>query len=361
MTRGALERLIAARIAENGPMALADYMGMALGHPDHGYYMARDPFGVQGDFTTAPEISQMFGELIGIWCADTWSKMSPGPVILTELGPGRGTLMADALRAARGALPEFYQAAEVRLVETSPYLRARQMTALAACGKTVQWHDRFDDVPPGPALVIANEFFDALPVHQVEARNGDWYERRVIVAADGALALAPGTEPAPAEITPLSPGAASDGDIFEAAPLRNDLAAAIATRLVAHGGAVLIIDYGHATPGFGDTFQAVRDHRFTDPFLSPGEADLTAHVDFSALALAAASAGAMTFGPMDMGPFLTALGLESRAERLKSGASAAVIKSIDAAVHRLTAHKQMGTVFKVLVIAAPGGPIPAPF
>jgi len=362
VTHNPLEKIIGAEIRAGGPMSMARYMALVLGHPEHGYYMGRDPFGADGDFTTAPEISQMFGELVGLWCADTWTKMDPGgPMLLAELGPGRGTLMADALRAARAVLPAFFDAVDVHLVETSGSMRRRQKSTLGSCGKTITWHESFDELPHGPLLLIANELFDALPVHQVEARGGKWYERCVTADADGALSITLGDDTAPAEITPPMDTDPRDGAIFEASPQRNRLAAAIALRLATHGGAALIVDYGHTSPGFGDTLQAVRSHQFCKLFADPGKADVTAHVDFSAIAGAATTAGATSFEPIGMGDFLDQLGLAARAERLKSGADAKTAETIDAAVRRLTEPDQMGSHFKVLVIAAPNGPVPAPF
>ncbi|VAW12610.1 SAM-dependent methyltransferase, MidA [hydrothermal vent metagenome] len=356
-----LTAVITAEIETGGPMSVARYMGLALGHPAHGYYMTGEPFGARGDFVTAPEISQMFGELIGLWCADTWSKMAiDGPVMLAELGPGRGTLMADALRAAR-ASPAFLQAADIHLVETSPALRRRQEKTLATWRKPIHWHDRFEDLPHGPLLVIANELFDALPAHQFEVRDGVWHERCVVLAPEGGLAMALSPDPVPPGIVPADFAASPKGSIFEVAPIRERLAGAIAARLVAHGGAGLIIDYGHGSPGLGDTLQAVSAHEYADPLAAPGEADITTHVDFSALVRAATDAGAIALGPIEMGPFLSALGVQTRAAALKSSAPAATAADIDTALHRLTAAEQMGSLFKVLVLTGPGGPVPAPF
>lgn len=361
MTATPLAGIIGAEIASGGPMTVARYMSLALGHRAHGYYMSGDPFGARGDFITAPEISQMFGELIGLWCADTWSKMAiGGPVLVAELGPGRGTLMADALRAAR-ALPPFFRNLEVHLVETSPYLRRRQEETLETCGKPVHWHDRLEELPQGPLLVIANELFDALPAHQFEARDGAWHERCVTLAPDGGLAMALSPDPVPTNIIPSTIADPPEGAVLELAPERERLAGAIAARLAKRGGAALIIDYGHGSTGFGDTLQAVRAHQYADPLAAPGKTDITTHVDFSALARAAANAGARALGPVAMGAFLKALGLEARGERLKAGAPAATAAGIDAAIHRLTAADQMGSVFKVLALAAPDGPVPAPF
>lgn len=352
---------IRAEIEASGPMTIARYMGLALGHPEFGYYITRDPFGAKGDFTTAPEISQMFGEMIGLWCADAWSKSgSPDPVRLVEIGPGRGTLMADALRAA-AALPAFAATIDVHLVETSPVLREHQASKLAHCRRTVTWHDRFEDVGPGPALVIANELFDALPVHQFERRDGHWRERCIGNGPGGGLALRLSPDPAVTGAVPETFSNAPEGAIFEAAPARDRLAATIATRICAHGGAALIVDYGHQKEGLGDTLQALRSHSFDDPFANPGHADITSHVDFAGLARAAQNAGAAISGPAEMGTFLLALGIAERAAGLKSGTPADAVERIDAAISRLTRPDQMGSLFKVLALTVAGAPAPAPF
>jgi SAM-dependent MidA family methyltransferase len=350
-------------IQTEGPMPLGRYMALALGHPTHGYYATRDPLGAAGDFVTAPEVSQMFGELIGLWAAEMWAGLGrPAPVKLVELGPGRGTLMADALRAAR-AMPAFAGALEVHLVETSPVLAAAQRARLADARTPVRWHEALSAVPPGPAIVLANEFVDALPVFQLQARSGAWHERMVGVSADGLiLALAPAPVPGPA-LPELLRGAdaPADGAVHEWRPAGEALTAELAARFAAAPGAALIVDYGHAETGFGDTFQAVRRHRAADPLAAPGEADLTAHVDFAALAGTARGAGAAVFGPMEMGAFLGGLGIRLRAERLAAGAGPAAKADIAAALARLTDPAEMGSLFKVMAIASPGTPPPPPF
>ncbi|MBF0334268.1 MAG: SAM-dependent methyltransferase [Alphaproteobacteria bacterium] len=314
------------------------------------YYHRRDPLGAPGDFTTAPEISQMFGELIGLWCAVVWQSMgAPDPVRLVELGPGRGTLMADLLRAA-GMVPAFRAAIRVHLVETSPALRARQ--AKAVPGAT--WHDSLAEVPDGPTLLVANEFFDALPIRQWVWIGGAWRER--LVAGDETaltFTLGPPTQP------PLVPGRPADGDMIEDRPEGRAVASLIGARLARSGGAALIVDYGHARHAFGDTLQAVRRHRFHPVLEDPGEVDLTAHVDFEALAEAARAEGATTHGPIGQGEWLKALGIDTRAEMLSRDAGAKAL-DIAAALRRLTHPTEMGTLFKVLAITHPGlAPPPA--
>jgi len=348
-----LGRLIARRIALTGPISLADFMAEALSHPRLGYYRHALPVGAAGDFTTAPEISQMFGELLGAWLAERWLAMGRPPgVRLVELGPGRGTLMADALRATRG-VAGFHAALDLHLVEINPPLQALQRTALGDFKPT--WHARFDDVPNGPMLLVANEFFDALPVRQFEKTQRGWVERMVGLEPDGEtlrLALAPGVTPY-ASLLPDAP-AGAQAEISEAG---RAIAAAIGARLRRDSGWALIVDYGYDHGGLGASLQAVRGHRGTDILDRPGETDLSAHVDFAALAEAT---GMPTFGPAGQGDFLRRLGIMQRAETLKSRANAAQRSAVDAALARLIAPDQMGTLFRVMAVgddrsAAPVG------
>ncbi len=350
----ALAERIAAEITDQGPITVARFMELALTEPELGYYMTRDPFGTEGDFTTAPEISQMFGEMIGLWAVVTWEAMgSPAPFVLAELGPGRGTLMADALRAAR-LRPQFVAAAHIALVESSPALRARQKATLA--GHAPAWFDRFEDLPGGPMILIANEFFDALPVHQFVRRGGAWHERLVDLA-DGRFRFVTGETVGREDL----PTVADDDAIAELNEAGAALAGAIGGRLAAQGGAALAIDYGHAMSAAGETLQAVRAHDYADPLMDPGSADITAHVDFAALVRAARAAGAQTFGPVPQGWFLSALGILRRAERLMEGKDDKSRTLIETALKRLIAPSEMGNLFKVLAITAPGITAPAGF
>jgi len=356
-----LADLIIRRIRATGPLTIAEFMAEALQHPRLGYYATRDPLGAAGDFITAPEVSQVFGELIGLWCADLWAKMGrPDPVLLVELGPGRGTLMADALRALAVA-PDFRRALRAHLVETSPALRLLQAKALAAAEPT--WHDRLDQVPEGPALIIANEFLDALPIRQFERRSGGWRERRVGLAPDGrTLALVLDSAPsASAALIPRSVEPAPEGSVAEVCSTALGLAKELSGRLVACGGAALFIDYGHATSAWGDTLQAVRQHRYHPVLDSPGDADLTAHVDFQALADAARSSGARVHGPVTQGEFLRSLGIEVRARQLEAKASPETRAAVERGVRRLIDPAEMGTLFKVLALLHPDLPTPAGF
>jgi len=342
-----LGREIAAIIRETGPIGIDRYMALCLGHPAHGYYRTRDPLGARGDFTTAPEITQMFGELIGAWAAWVHRAMgAPEPLLLVELGPGRGTLMGDALRALAAAAPGLRVAPH--LVETSGVLRQVQERRLA--GTAATWHPGLESVPDGPAIIIANEFFDCLPVRQFVRAGDGWHERLVGIGADGALAFGLAPEP-----TPGIAAEAADGAVVSVPGVALDTVRAIARRVRDQGGVLLAIDYGHVEPGFGDTLQALAGHAFADPLAAPGEADLTCHVDFAALALAGREAGAAIHGPVSQGDFLTALGLRERAARLRLRADDAQAASIDAAVTRLTDDRPegMGRLFKVMVLSAP--------
>lgn len=350
-----LEAEIRRIIAVDGPVPIARYMALALTHPAHGYYATRDPFGARGDFVTSPEISQMFGELIGLWAAAVWQRMgAPAHLNLIELGPGRGTLMADALRAAL-VVPAFRAALAVHLIETSPRLRARQQDALSGLGVPVAWYTDLAEVPDGPAIAIANEFFDALPVHQaVKARDG-WHERMVGIDGEGRLAFALHPDPVRGLEGLLPPRirAAPAGALFE---WRSDrIVSELGARLVRGGGAALIVDYGHVESGIGDTLQAVTGHGFAAPLEAPGEADLTAHVDFAALTRAAERAGARVFRPVAQGEFLHRLGIAERARMLKARATPAQGANIDTAFARLTARgtTEMGELFKAVAFADP--------
>ncbi|MCB1498120.1 MAG: class I SAM-dependent methyltransferase [Bauldia sp.] len=351
-----LAEKLAARIRAAGPITVADYMAACLGDPEHGYYMRREPFGRDGDFITAPEVSQMFGELIGIWSLLAWEAMGrPAPFVLAELGPGRGTLMGDLLRAAR-LRPAFAAAARVHLVETSPRLRDIQAATLAAAGITPVWHGAIEDIPPGPMIAVANEFFDALPIRQFVRTAEGWAER--MVALDDAGALAFGLRPAPPP--PGRSTADPVGTIAETSPVSTAIMERLAGRLAVEGGAALVIDYGYGDKGSADTLQAVRRHNYDDPLAFPGEADLTAHVDFGTLADAARLAGAHPRPLLSQGAFLGRLGLPERASSLVRGKDDATREGLERAVARLSSPQGMGELFKVLAVSQ-GGLALAPF
>ena len=352
-----LELELIRMIETTGPMPLDRYMALCLGHPIHGYYMTRIPLGRAGDFTTAPEITQMFGELVGIWCMQSFETMGkPEAFDLIELGPGLGTLMADLLRAVR-AMPDFLAGARVRLVETSPVLRAAQEKNLAAVSVPLTWHDHLGDIPSNPTLLIANEFFDALPVRQFQRMRQGWAERAVGLR-DGKLAM--GLIPAPIPL-PAWTAAAREGEVAELQPAAAAWGAAIAERLVRDRGAALIIDYGHLVSSLGDTLQAVRNHEPVSIFERPGETDLTAHVDFEELAAAIGGAGACPWPPLTQQKFLNEMGLELRAALLARNATPSQKADLSAAVERVAGTNEMGHLFKVMAATSPGLPRPHPF
>ena len=341
-------------IKSSGPMPVWRYMELCLVHPRHGYYVSRDPLGREGDFTTAPEVSQMFGELLGLWAASVWKAIGSPPLLrLVELGPGRGTMMADALRALR-VLPPLYQSLNIHLVEINPVLREKQRATLSGV-RNLFWHDSIDDVPDGPAVIFANEYFDVLPIHQAVKRDTGWHERVVDLDANGKLVFGAAAEPTPRFEVLLPPlvRAAPVGAVFEWRPDAEIMK--IATRVRDQDGAALIIDYGHLRSDAGDTFQAIARHSYADPLANPGQADVTAHVDFQALTRAAEDLGARVHGPATQGEFLKRLGIETRAVTLMGKATAEVSADISGALKRLTDSGRggMGSMFKVLAITEP--------
>jgi SAM-dependent MidA family methyltransferase len=348
-----LESEIRRRIAAAGPMPVNQYMSLCLTDPQHGYYVTRDPLGRSGDFTTAPEVSQMFGELIGLWIVSVWQQMgSPDNIRVVELGPGRGTMMNDAMRAAK-VVPAFVKAAVLHFVEISPALQAIQEQTVSAIEIPKTWHTSIADVPAGPAIFVANEFFDALPINQAVKIGDAWHRRGVDIASDGAIVYRAESDPMPhfASTLPAAVRNAAEGEIFE---WRSDTETMELGRWIAREpGAALIIDYGHAESETGETLQAVRDHLFADPLTTPGEADLTAHVDFEALHRGFEAMGAIAFGPIEQALFLKRLGIDTRAETLKANASRAKAHEIDTAMARLTGFGRtgMGALFKVMAVA----------
>ena len=336
---------LARAITLAGPISIAQFMTAANQH----YYATRDPFGAHGDFVTAPEISQMFGELIGLWATDIWDRAGRPATHWVELGPGRGTLTADALRAAgkAGFSPS------VHFVETSLMLRTAQAERVAHA----TWHDAIDTLPTDrPLIVVANEFFDALPISQLIKGAGGWFER--LVACQDTLFLPIAGKQVPEGVIPDALRTAANGAVIETSPASVAILRGLAQRIVTQGGALLIVDYGYDGPAIGDTLQAVRCHAFANPFDAPGEQDLTAHVDFGTLAAAALVEGTRVAGPIGQGAFLNTLGIDARAAALSR---ASVDRAKDIAVDKARLTEAMGTLFQVLAVSAPDWPQPAGF
>jgi SAM-dependent MidA family methyltransferase len=347
---------IKALIRTNGPISVTDYFSLCLADPEHGYYRVREPFGRAGDFTTAPEISQLFGEMIGIFLVHAWQQHgTPANAIIAEIGPGRGTMMSDMLRVVRRLAPALYQSASIHLVETSERLREVQTEALAGHEGKVQWHQSFDTLPSGFLLLTANELFDAIPIRQFVRTAQGFRERMVGLDADGQLTFAAGVAGIDPSLLPSPPQSAAEGTIFEIAPTRDAVMAAICERLRTGGGTAIIIDYGHLSTGYGDTLQAVRNHEYDPPLANPGRADLTSHVDFEQLASRAKAEGVYVNGLAHQGDFLIALGLLERAAALGRDKDAATQERIRDDVERLAGSGagKMGELFKVLVVGSP--------
>jgi len=354
----------AAIIRREGPISVERFMHIALQDPGHGYYRSGNPIGAAGDFVTAPEISQMFGELLAMWMADIWLRAGrPDSLRLVELGPGRGTLMQDMLRAAQ-AVAGFRDALRPVLVESSRRLAALQAERLS--GEGVAWAASVAGLPAGPAFLVANEFFDALPARQFQRVAGGWRERRIAIDSGGRLAWSLGDLTArPAALFPAA-DSVPVGGIAEVSEEGIAIQRQIARHVREHGGAGLIVDYGYTEPellsaGGGDTLQAVRGHKAVDPLASPGRADLSAHVNFTALARAARAEGAGVAMPVSQGNFLQALGIRERAAALRRGKPSAAAGNIDAAMRRLVDKAEMGALFRAMAFWAPGWPVPAGF
>jgi SAM-dependent MidA family methyltransferase len=338
-----LQALLRRRIELVGPVSIAEYMTECLFHPEHGYYTTREPFGAKGDFTTAPEISQMFGEIIAAWWLSARDAIGMPDMRLCEIGPGRGTLMDDMLRTMHkltGALPP------VHMVESSPRLTAMQQTLLSKHDAVIRWHSQVSGLPPAPIGIVANELFDAIPIRQFMKTQGRWLERMVYTEEAGALAFMLGHNELETTLLPSNHESAQDGSIFEYAPARMAMMHLMADHLKSHGGFALLIDYGHASSGLGDTLQAVRAHEYVGIFDRPGESDLTSHVDFEALVRIARSVGLFASEILTQGEFLLGAGIAQRAAQFPAKAGPR------AALDRLTASDQMGSLFKVLAIAS---------
>lgn len=350
------------QIARHGSISLERYMDACLADADAGYYRARQPIGASGDFITAPEVSQIFGELLGLWAYAVWQSMgSPATVTLAELGPGRGTLMADALRALR-RLPDFLACAKIVMLETSPVLRASQEDMLKDAPETISWCEQIELLPQGPLIVIANEFVDALPIQQFIWRRRNWHERRIKIGPNGGFVFCDGPV-----IARQSLGETAglqdlpEGAILEIRPAANALMAELAARGEGAPLAGLIIDYGHEATGCADTLQAMSRHAFADPLQTPGAVDLTAHVDFAALKEVAAANGLRVYGPKPQGALLLELGLEARRDRLCKDADENQCQDIISGARRLIDPSAMGLLFKALAITSKDLAPPPPF
>jgi SAM-dependent MidA family methyltransferase len=355
----ALKQRIVRLIEAAGPISVAEYMALCLFDPEHGYYTTREPFGAAGDFTTAPEISQMFGELVAVWLYSAWNALGrPPQPVLAEIGPGRGTLMKDMLRTLSRLDKDFATTARVRMVETSPRLAEVQKATLAATGFTAEWNVSVSQLPEAPLLIVGNELFDALPVRQYVKTGQGWHER-VVAAEDGELVFRAGPSRVDPALLPAAARSAAPGSIFELAPARTALMDEISVLVASRGGAGLFIDYGHAEPGIGDTLQAVRSHAYDDLLAHPGEADITSHVDFAALA-AAVRRHDLQAHTIEQGEFLLAMGLLERAGSLGSGKDADEQERIRSEVERLAGAQAMGRLFKVMAVL-PAGVMVAPF
>lgn len=365
---------LAPRIAANRPISFHDYIEVCLYDPEYGYYRNKDPLGRGGDFITAPEISQVFGEIVGLWAGEAWRLMGePGCLRLIELGPGRGTLMADALRVLR-VLPAFMKAVTVHLVETSEALRRVQAGTLAHIDCPIDWHGCIEEIPSGPTVLIANEFFDCLPVRQFQydESSGLWRER-MVAFEQGSFKFVLDAKGMGDPLTPRGEGVSGvpspqgektrmrgdllnieDGTIVEARPATGEILQTFAERAAITPFVAIVIDYGYSKPSLGDTVQAVKNHRFVGAFDALGETDLTAHVDFSALATEAIDLNLAVHGPMPMGQWLLRLGLETRAQQLLSNASAKDAEALMSGISRLTDPAQMGVHFKVIALSSGG-------
>ncbi|MBX2804694.1 MAG: SAM-dependent methyltransferase [Hyphomicrobiales bacterium] len=346
-------------LSEKGSISVADYMALCLTAGGVGYYRNGNPIGASGDFVTAPEVSQIFGELIGVWVMIVWEGMGrPQNFILAELGPGRGTLMQDVMRATR-AKPEFRQAAHIHLVETSTSLREAQGKTLRSVCRP-EWHESFTALPEAPAIIVANEFFDALPTEQYVFHGDSWYKRVLMlddndrpVFTAGRLAVPP------VEILPDH--LPNEGDILEHCPAAVDLVSEIGSRGKRAPCALLITDYGYDNRDFGDTLQAVSAHNYVDPIQPPGTVDLSTHVNFAELRTSAREAGLTPTSVLPQNEFLMALGLEQRLRRLMTNADEEQRAALFLGARRLVDPFQMGSLFKAMAITSAHLPPPPPF
>lgn len=345
------------RIQAKGPLPLAEYMELALAHPRFGYYMRQDPFGESGDFITAPEISQIFGELLGLWCAERWAALGSGPCALVELGPGRGTLMEDVLRATRH-VPDFHESITMHMVELSPALSQLQFNRLNDKHPRIEWLRSVEELPEKPLLILANEFFDALPIRQY-VRGADGLHERLVDWDDATQQLAFTLAPVSLSMAKGQDGL-DMGAVVETSTAARQIMQSLCARIEEHRGAMLLLDYGYAEAVHVDTLQAVKAHQFHELLLDPGDADLTAYVDFGLLATVAKEAGCRVAGPTSQGHFLQSLGGEKRVQKLLEHASEEQAHQLSAGWKRLTDPNEMGS-FTVMAVQSGIGSLPAGF
>jgi len=344
-----LTPIIREKIAATGPISIAEYMALALGHPEHGYYTTRDPFGVRGDFTTAPEISQIFGEMIGLWCAQVWAQMGGGPISIVELGPGRGTLMSDLLRATKSAV-NFHESITIHMVETSPTLAHAQYQLLRDQHPRIEWIDSVAELPETKTLFVANEFFDALPIKQYVMTEEGMRERRV--AWNDALGAFEFVLAEPGLMLAKSGNVIPANTVMEHSPASRGVMRQLAAHVKAHGGAGLVIDYGYLGEAHHDTLQALKSHLFHPVLADPGAADITAHVDFLSL-MDIARDGGNHVGPLiTQGEFLTRMGAQLRLEMLLRQATPEQRENLVTGLQRLVSPQAMGELFKVMAFAS---------
>lgn len=356
-----LELQLKSYIETKGPISTRAFMEACLYDPAHGYYRTGYPIGAHGDFITAPEISQMFGEMLSIWCVVTWQTMGqPVPLQIVELGPGRGTLMCDLLRSLTKLHPHF-EMISVHMVERSVDLRAAQHALLKNFNCTITWHENLSDVPSAPTLMIANEFLDCLPIRQFVKTTNSWNERMVGVDENGQFCFVVGTELPKGMIIPKRFEDANPGSIFEFCPGFETVIKDVHRLAEAHPLAALFIDYGFEGPALGETLQAVQKHKMISPFVQPGDIDLTAHVDFTSLAALSMAHGMRAYGPRDQGAFLSQLGIGARAEMLVKNATEEQAEQLASDVVRLVAPEKMGSLFKTICITSAGISPPPPY
>lgn len=351
-----LAQRIKALIRANGPITVADYFALCLSDPQHGYYQTKQPFGTTGDFTTAPEISQLFGEMIGIFLVHAWQQhQAPSDVRLIEIGPGRGTMMLDMLRVISQLAPSMFETASIHMVETSDNLAQVQAQTLKRYEGRITWHKSLEDVPDGFSLIAANELFDAIAIRQFVRNQRSFVERVIALSPQDELVFQEGSGGIETSLLPENPAQQPLGAIYEHSPAREAVMQVISERLKAQGGTFVTLDYGHIKSGYGDTLQALRQHQFDPVLAHPGEADLTSHVDFEALAKVAERCGISVHGIISQGDFLYGLGLPQRANALAQKATPEQRVTIAQAVNRLAGQKsgEMGDLFQVLAVSSP--------